>query len=71
MTPSELPHLDDCTCPACAFARRIDFDTLVQEVMQDIGGRATCPHEDAVRWNPWNKVVQCHRCGQVFVPKVN
>jgi hypothetical protein len=27
-----------------------------------------CDHPDAVRWNPQNKVVQCHVCGQVWVP---
>lgn len=26
-----------------------------------------CRHEDAVMWNPYNRVVQCHRCGWVFV----
>ena len=28
----------------------------------------SCPHDDAVFWNPSNSAVQCHRCGQVFVP---
>ena len=28
-----------------------------------------CKHQEAVKWNPWNKVVQCHRCGRIFVPK--
>jgi hypothetical protein len=28
-----------------------------------------CKHEEAVYWNPYNKVVQCHKCGQVFVPE--
>lgn len=27
-----------------------------------------CKHEDAVKWNPYNQVVQCHRCGLMFVP---
>lgn len=27
-----------------------------------------CVHEDAVKWNPYNHVVQCHKCGEVFVP---
>ncbi len=27
-----------------------------------------CVHEDAVFWNPYNHLVQCHRCGEVFVP---
>ena len=22
-----------------------------------------------VMWNPYNKVVQCHNCGHVFIPK--
>jgi len=28
-----------------------------------------CLHQEAVKWNPYNKVVQCHKCGQVFMPK--
>ncbi len=27
-----------------------------------------CKTEDAVKWNPYNKVVQCHRCGHIYVP---
>lgn len=27
-----------------------------------------CIHEDAVKWNPYNGIVQCHRCGEQFVP---
>lgn len=27
-----------------------------------------CMHQDAVQWNEFNRVVQCHRCGVVFVP---
>lgn len=27
-----------------------------------------CPHTEAVKWNPYNRVVQCHGCGVVFVP---
>lgn len=23
---------------------------------------------DAVKWNPWNRVVQCHGCGLVYEP---
>ena len=25
--------------------------------------------KEAVYWNPYNKVVQCHMCGQIFEPK--
>lgn len=25
-----------------------------------------CQHGDAVKWNAWNGVVQCHRCGTAF-----
>lgn len=28
-----------------------------------------CKHQEAVKWNPYNKVVQCHKCGQIFVLK--
>lgn len=40
----------------------------MEQTRQDIDGRSTCPHGDAVMWNPYNKVVQCHRCGQQFTP---
>jgi hypothetical protein len=39
--------------------------------MADVGedaGPESCVHQDAVKWNSYNRVVQCHRCGQVFVP---
>lgn len=29
---------------------------------------AEAGYEDAVKWNPGNHLVQCHRCGEVFVP---
>jgi hypothetical protein len=25
--------------------------------------------ESPVKWNPYNKVVQCHNCGQTYEPK--
>ena len=26
-----------------------------------------CDHPaDAIMWNPWNRAIQCHRCGQVM-----
>jgi len=31
--------------------------------------QAECEHGEPVYWNPYNQVVQCHRCGQVFEPK--
>ena len=34
-----------------------------------IGAFVECLHEDAVKWNPYNEVVQCHRCGEVFIPQ--
>ena len=30
-----------------------------------------CEHKEAVYWNPYNQAVQCHKCGQIFVPKEN
>ena len=29
-----------------------------------------CNHGHAVRYNDFNKVVQCHVCGQVWIPLV-
>ena len=28
-----------------------------------------CKHEEAVYLNPHNKVVQCHKCGEIFTPE--
>ncbi len=25
---------------------------------------------EAIHWNPYNEVVQCHHCGHVYVPKL-
>lgn len=30
--------------------------------------RKECSHFEAVKWNPYNGVVQCHVCGHVYVP---
>lgn len=30
--------------------------------------RPTCDHFEDVYWNPYNRVVQCHHCGKVYVP---
>ncbi len=27
---------------------------------------ADCDHSGAVKWNPFNKAVQCHKCGETF-----
>ena len=40
-------------------------NTLIEFVAEFV----ECLHEDAVKWNPHNNVVQCHRCGQVFEVK--
>jgi hypothetical protein len=31
---------------------------------------ACCGYVDtkAVKWNPWNGVVQCHNCGCIYLP---
>lgn len=26
-----------------------------------------CKHGEPVKWNQWNKVVQCHKCGEIFI----
>ena len=31
--------------------------------------KKNCEHGDAVMWNEYNGVVQCHRCGVIFVPR--
>lgn len=36
--------------------------------MSERQDRTDCEHGEPVLWNPYNGVVQCHRCGEVFVP---
>jgi ribosomal protein S27E len=26
---------------------------------------SNCGRNDAIKWNPWNKVIQCHNCGHI------
>jgi hypothetical protein len=33
--------------------------------------KGDCQHGEAVFWNQFNKVVQCHKCGIIFVPGAN
>lgn len=35
---------------------------------KDVEPQSECKHGEPVYWNPYNKVVQCHKCGQVFKP---
>ena len=38
-----------------------NFDT------DDFDGIEVCDHPvDGVKWNPYNRVTQCHRCGQTI-----
>lgn len=30
-----------------------------------------CGYNGAIKWNPYNKVVQCHNCGQIIVKPEN
>lgn len=45
------------------------FDELkaLLRVFDEKQNELDCTHGDAVKWNPYNEVVQCHKCGQVFV----
>lgn len=65
-----------CVCPygreAAQAARPITVASeprMSQDTTQDTPypWRA-CKHEESVFWNPFNQIVQCHRCGWVFIP---
>ncbi len=30
-----------------------------------------CVPNESVKWNPYNKVVQCHKCGKIYVPEMD
>ena len=46
-------------CPYCS---ELKFEELVCP---------SCGYVGAIMWNPYNKVVQCHNCGQIVDIKVN
>ena len=64
-----------CVCPygreAAKAARPITTMTSeTDDTPQDtLHAWRTCAHGEAVFWNPFNQVVQCHRCGWVFIPR--
>jgi hypothetical protein len=41
---------------------------LARPPAPDAGARVSCAHFEAVKWNPYNGVVQCRHCGHVYVP---
>ena len=45
-----------------------DVQRLGQEIEQEPVALPCCGYTDAsaVKWNPFNNVVQCHNCGQVY-----
>jgi hypothetical protein len=46
------------------FRRRSEEPTILAPPDVDEDDSSGCEHPaDGVMWNPWNKVVQCHRCG--------
>lgn len=28
---------------------------------------SNCVYKGAIKWNPFNKVIQCHNCGQAYI----
>lgn len=43
------------------------MESVGDRIMKEQDSTDGCVHEDAVKWNPFNHVVQCHRCGKEFV----
>jgi ribosomal protein L37AE/L43A len=45
-------------------------EAIVVDDMEEFLARnvcSECGYKGAVRWNPYNKIVQCHHCGQAYV----
>lgn len=40
---------------------------MTQEGAPVYDDESECTHPEAVHWNPYNQVVQCHVCGRVYV----
>lgn len=43
-----------------------------KEIEPVTADKSECCNKDpkAIEWNPYNKVVQCHHCGHIYVKKV-
>ncbi len=52
---------------ACDEIGNFRLDKLAREgeSVDDEDDSSGCTHEGAVKWNPFNQVTQCHRCGEV------
>ena len=68
---SAIEH-GDKNDPSLSICHRIavTLATSVGELFELDGPRPDCPHGSAVWFNPHNGIVQCHRCGEVFVPRL-
>lgn len=76
------PHLDGIYSEALvAFAKLVaekaladhamrETQRLGQEIEQEPVALHCCGYTDAstVKWNPFNRIVQCHNCGQTYTP---
>jgi protein-arginine kinase activator protein McsA len=47
-----------------------EVQRLGQEIEQEPVALPCCGYTDAsaVKWNPLNRIVQCHNCGQTYTP---
>lgn len=64
------PKQTDWKCDHCKFMNPKQENTCLAcgiSPQSAKSGEIDCTHGNAVKWNPYNEVVQCHKCGQVFV----
>ncbi len=40
--------------------------THIKRETDGVDEMSECDHKDAVKWNPFNKAIQCHKCGETF-----
>lgn len=56
-------------CDVCRPITAVDLRAAREAADKEISFKSCCdaPHSQ-VRWNPFNRVVQCHACGAVWLP---
>ncbi len=70
--PNTIHHCGQCDISPCGTREKVSIQPLNLPV--EHGDYACCKtaadaSERPIFWNPWNRVMQCHACGQVWEPK--
>ena len=49
--------------------KAIEVDSVEELIARNVC--SSCGYKGAIKWNPFNQIVQCHNCGQAYVDNVS